>query len=440
MFGSFAPAAIGGILVIAILALIYTIKSLIVIVPPNRAAIITGRSRRLGDGQVVGYRAVIGGRTLRVPIVETVHYLALDTIPLEITVANAYSKGNIALTVHAVANVKVASEPETVFNNAVERLLGKSIQEIEALAKETLSANLRGVLATLTPEQVNEDRLTFATELAQEADHDLQKLGLHLDTLKIQSVTDEVGYLEAIGRKRTAEVLRDALVAEAQSDSETRQRQAEARKQAEVAQAQAEIAIAEAQTALRVRKAQLDQEGETAERVAMVLAQRSEIEAQQALEAERIELQRRRLQADKVEPAEAERLAAEAMAKAAAAPILEMGKAQVEVLRLLYEQIRESGDLGFAVLLAEKLPTLLETAVGAVKGIDIDRLVVLDGGEGKGVAAAANQRVGAAFQLLEGLSSALGVDIEEVIQRAARQRTRVDAMQLAEAKDGSQRG
>src|SRR5690606_14685852 len=333
MFGSFAPAAIGGILVIAILALIYTIKSLIVIVPPNRAAIITGRSRRLGDGQVVGYRAVIGGRTLRVPIVETVHYLALDTIPLEITVANAYSKGNIALTVHAVANVKVASEPETVFNNAVERLLGKSIQEIEALAKETLSANLRGVLATLTPEQVNEDRLTFATELAQEADHDLQKLGLHLDTLKIQSVTDEVGYLEASGRKRTAEVLRDALVAEAQSDSETRQRQAEARKQAEVAQAQAEIAIAEAQTALRVRKAQLDQEGETAERVAMVLAQRSEIEAQQALEAERIELQRRRLQADKVEPAEAERLAAEAMAKAAAAPILEMGKAQVEVLR-----------------------------------------------------------------------------------------------------------
>ena len=114
------------------------------------------------DGLEVGYRTVTGGRTLRIPIIERVHWLSLGTIPLELSVSDAYSKGNIPLTVQAIANIKFASTPETVFNNAIERLLGKTISEIEALAKETLTGNLRGVLAKLTPEEVNEDRLGFA--------------------------------------------------------------------------------------------------------------------------------------------------------------------------------------------------------------------------------------------------------------------------------------
>src|SRR5687768_7641915 len=192
------PAFVAGIVVGAVLALVATIRALIVIVPPNSAAIITGRSRQLADGRGVGYRTVIGGRTLRVPIIEDVSYMHLATIPIELMVSNAFSKGGIPLSVQAIANVKVASEPETTFNNGVERLLGKSVAQIEELAKETLSANLRGVLSTLSPEEVNEDRLKFAAELLQEADQDLQKLGLQLDTLKIQNVTDDVGYLAAV--------------------------------------------------------------------------------------------------------------------------------------------------------------------------------------------------------------------------------------------------
>jgi flotillin len=421
MFDSLVgPALIAVVLVLAIVVLIVTVQSLIVLVPPNQAAIITGRTRSLDNGRRVGYRAVIGGRALRIPIIETVDFISLDTIPLEIHVQNAFSKGAIPLTIQAVANVKIASEPETTFNNAVERLLSKDMSELEQLAKETLSANLRGVLATLTPEEVNEDRLRFATELTDEADHDLQKLGLQLDTLKIQNVTDEVGYLEAIGRVKTAEVLMHAQVSEADNEAVTRQRQAEARRAAEVTQANAEITIVEAQNQLRVRRAELDRAGETAERVAKVDAQRAEVEAQQTLEIQRIELQKRRLRADVVEPAEAERLAAEARAKAVAAPILETGRAQVAVLELLYEQIRGAGDQGFAVFLAEKLPALLGTAVDAVKGIDIDRLVVIDGGSGDGVGNAANQRVTAAFRTLESLGSALGLDIQELLGAVAR--------------------
>ncbi|HSG49123.1 MAG TPA: SPFH domain-containing protein, partial [Longimicrobiales bacterium] len=125
MFEPFlVPATVAMVLLAAVMVLLATIKALIVIVPPNRAAVITGRNRLLTDGQSVGYRSVIGGRTLRLPIVEAVQHMNLETIPIELSVANAFSKGNIPLNVEAIANVKIASEPETVFNNAVERLLG----------------------------------------------------------------------------------------------------------------------------------------------------------------------------------------------------------------------------------------------------------------------------------------------------------------------------
>jgi flotillin len=416
----FGTLIAGGIVVAAILVLVATIKALIVIVPPNSAAVITGRSRQLGDGRGVGYRTVIGGRTIRIPIIEQVSWMHLATIPIELNVQNAFSKGGIPLSVQAVGNIKVASEPETTFNNGVERLLGKHVDEIEQLAKETLSANLRGVLASMTPEEVNEDRLKFAAQLLEEADQDLQKLGLQLDTLKIQNVTDEVGYLAAVGRAKTAQVLKGAQIAEAQNEAETKQRQAEAMRVAEVAKAEADIAVADARNNLRVRQAELNRQAETAERVAKVEAQRAEVEAQQHLETQRVELQKRRLLADVVEPAEAARKAAELHARAEAAPILENGKAQVEVLKLLYSQISTAGEQGFAVFMAEKLPGLLHTAVDAVKGIEIDRLVVMDGGAGDGVGNAANQRINAAYKTLEGLGSAFGIDVQQVLQAAAK--------------------
>jgi len=414
------PAFAAGIVVGAILVLVATIKSLIVIVPPNSAAIITGRSRQMADGRGVGYRTVIGGRTLRVPIIEEVAYMQLGTIPIELLVSNAFSKGGIPLSVQAIANVKVASEPETTFNNGVERLLGKSVSQIEELAKETLSANLRGVLSTLSPEEVNEDRLKFAAELLQEADQDLQKLGLQLDTLKIQNVTDDVGYLAAVGRAKTAQVLKGAQIAEAQNQAETKQRQAEAMQVAELSKTQADIAVAAARNEFRVKQAELNRLAETAERVAQVEAQRAEVEAQQNLESQRVELQKRRLLADVVEPAEAHRKAAELQARADAAPILENGKAQVGVLRLLCSQISNAGKQCFAVFMAEKLPLLLGTAVEAVKGIDIDRIVIMDGGAGDGVANAANQKINAAYKTLEGLGSAMGIDIQTLLQNASK--------------------
>ena len=414
-----APAIAVVLLFVAIFA-VATVRALIVIVPPNRAAVITGRNRQLPDGQAVGYRSVIGGRTLRLPIVEAVQHMNLETIPIELVVANAFSKGNIPLNVEAIANVKIASEPETVFNNAVERLLGKTEEEIRGLARDTLMGNLRGVLATLTPEEVNEDRLGFAKALAEDAGEDLSSLGFQLDVLKIQNVSDERGYLEAIGRRRAAEAVREAEIAEAQATADTREAQAEAKKRAEVREAETQVSVAEARNALRVRNAELDEQGEIAERTARVKAEQAEVEAQQKLEVSRVRREQERLRADVVEPANAAREAAKAAAEAEAAPILERGKAQVEVLRLLYDQIKSGGDQAFSIFVAEKLPELLTTAVGAVEGVDIDRLVVVDSGSGDATSNAVNQKLRGALGTLETMAGSLGLDLEEVLKAANR--------------------
>ena len=452
---------LGGVVLALILLVILTIKNLIVIVPPNIAAIITGRKRVAEEGGTVGYRTVMGGRTMRIPIIEQVNWLSLSTIPLELSVEDAFSKGNIPLNVKAIANVKIASDPEVVFNNAVERLLGKNINQIEALARETLTGNLRGVLAKLTPEEVNEDRLGFAKHLSDEADHDLKKLGLQLDVLKIQHVADRVGYLTSIGEKRTAEALRDAEIAKASAIAETRQKQAEAHKVAEVAMAdneaeikqrqaqarqlaqiaeanadaeikqqqaasrrtadvaaaEADVKIAEARNLLRVRQAELGREAETMEKVAKIVALRAETEAKTELETQRVMMEKTRLQADVVQPAEARRIAAEADAKALASPIFEAGKAQAEVLRMLYAEIQKAGDTGLQVFLAEKLPAMLGVTVDAMKNVQVDRLTIVDSGGGSGLANATTQKVTASIAALEQVAGALGLDLDKFVKR-----------------------
>lgn len=316
--------------------------------------------------------------------------------------------------------MKIASSPDAVFNNAVERLLGKTQSEIEGLARETLTGNLRGVLAKLTPEEVNEDRLGFARHLSEEADHDLKKLGLQLDVLKIQHVSDKVGYLKAMGEKATAEAIRDAEIAKAQAEAETAQKRAEAQRVSEVANAEANVAIAEAQNKLRVRQAELGREAETAERVARADAERAEAQARTQLEQQRVELERTRLQADVVQVAEAQRFAAEAKAKADAAPILENGKAQAEALRMLLKEIENAGDAGLKVFIAEKLPSLLGQALNAMKDVDIDRVTVIDSGSGQGVANATTQKVNASLTALQQVAGAMGLDLDEFVRNLSR--------------------
>ena len=135
--------------------------SLLYICPPNEVLIFSGRRHRLADGASRGFRLIFGGRAWRVPLVESVDRMRLNVMEIPIAIRNAYSKGGVPMNVDAIANVKISSEPARV-GNAIERFLGRGNDEIGRVARETLEGHLRGVLATLTPEEVNEDRLKFA--------------------------------------------------------------------------------------------------------------------------------------------------------------------------------------------------------------------------------------------------------------------------------------
>ena len=180
--------ALGTVVAVLIVTMMLFISRYLLICQPNEVLVLSGRSRRLPDGSSVGYRVIRGGRALRIPVIEKAARMSLETIPLSLNVQNAYSLGGIPLKVAAVANVKVAAT-EPLLGNAIERFLDKGLSEVHQIARETLEGNLRGVLATLTPEEVNEDRLKFAQSLIAEADQDLGQLGLKLDTLKIQNVS-----------------------------------------------------------------------------------------------------------------------------------------------------------------------------------------------------------------------------------------------------------
>ncbi len=202
-----------GVVAVALVLGLLTINRLICICAPNEVLIFSGGSRRVGKKRL-GYHLVIGGRKMRIPLLERVDRMDLTNMIIEVSAHNAYSKGGIPLTVQGVANIKIAGE-EPVLNNAIERFLGHNRAQIIRVAKATLEGALRGVLATMTPEQVNEDKLLFGERLVVEAETDMTNLGLTIDTLKIQNVQDEVGYLDSIGRKKNAEISRSARIAEA---------------------------------------------------------------------------------------------------------------------------------------------------------------------------------------------------------------------------------
>jgi flotillin len=411
--------AIAIILAVIVMVAATAVKSLIVICPPNRVAVISGRNRAVSDGRDVGYRVLKGGRTIRIPILERVDYMDLNTIPIDVSVSNAYSKGAIPLDVQGVANIKVSSR-EGVLENSVERFLGRDSAYIQQIAKENLEANLRGVLSTLTPEEVNEDRLKFAQTLIDEADDDIRKLGLELDVLKIQNVTDQVGYLEAVGRRRTAQVLTEARESEARQAADAEEAEASSRRRSELARVSADLDIAEEQNRLRVRRAELEALGVAREKEAIVAGEKARVTAEQELELERIQLQQRRLEADVVAPAQAELKAARLRAEGEAASIVADGEAHVEVLNRMTAMYHAAGPDAQNIFMLNMLPALVEQISSTVAGIDIDKLTVIDQGGGSGGGALgglASQMPAAVISITEQIEAATGVNILAALSR-----------------------
>lgn len=411
-FAQLATALCSGLgIAVGIVFLVVILRQFLFIGRPNEILIFSGRQRQLADGSSIGYRELIGGgRAFRVPVLEKVERMELATLPIDIRIANAYSKGGIPLTVHAVANVKVSSDP-MVIKNAIERFLGRDVAEIRRVAKETLEGHLRGVLATLTPEEVNEDRLKFAEALVDEAGDDFHKLGLALDTLKIQNVSDDAKYLDSIGRKRIAEVIRDAEVAESQAKAEAQQVEAEAHKVGKVAVQTAQAAIVQRENALRELNAQLDAEAKSEEETAIATAQQARALAEAELQDIRKQLEQLRLVADVVLPAQAEREAATLRARGKAATIEENGKAMAGVLKMMTDAWLRAGSDARDIFLIQQLEDVLRTVVERVRSVDVSEVNLLDSGDGQALPRHMASFPAMVRSVLEELRASTGIDV-----------------------------
>jgi flotillin len=387
------------------------VRRLLYVSAPNEALIFSGRVRQVGDKQL-GYRVVRGGRALRVPFFELIDSVDLTNINIDIEVRGAYSKGGIPLNVHGVANVKLPGE-EPLLNNAVERFLGKSRKEILRVAKETLEGNLRGVLAQLTPEEVNQDKARFAQTLLEEAEHDLNRMGLVLDTLKIQNITDDVGYLNSIGRIQGARVRQDAAVAEARATADASAQQAQNWGASEIAKVDADLAIARQETDKRVADARTRRAALIAESQGQVTAQIAQVTAEIERQKARALQVKRRLDADVVQVAEADRRAAEEQARGAAARVIERGRAEAAALKQVFEAYTVAGEGAREILILQQVIPLLAEVSGSGRKLTIENVSVLP----QSTAGGSEGLAKAIISTHEQLKAATGIDLAAVAKR-----------------------
>ncbi len=389
---------------------IYTLRNLIYVCGPNEVLIFSG-GRKVGkDGRVRGYRVIRGGRGVRIPLLEKVDSIDLTNMIIEVAVTNAYAKGGIPLTVSGVANIKVASKSPNL-DNAIERFTGKKRSDLIKIAKETLEGNLRGVLSQLTPEQVNEDKVRFAEILLEEAEADLAKLGLELDTLKVQNVTDDRGFLDSIGRIRSAEVIRDAQISEAAATASAKVKDAANFERARLAEIENRRKEITAEAERKIRDAETRAAALIAEERGKIQAQIARAQADIKVQQARVEEVKQQLQANVIEPAKAQMLTDIAEAKGGAAKIIEEGKATVAVLAEMISTWQKGGENARDIFLMQKLQSVMSALVSSIEDVQIDKVTVLPAGSAGGSSTGANL-----VKLNEEVRATLGVDIPLLLE------------------------
>lgn len=403
----------------ALMLLIIFFKANIVLCQPNELVVIAGRHRKLADGSRVGYRVLRGGRGFKLPLVESVARLPLTSLPVELFIEKVMSQGMVPVTLEAKATVKLAGREADGMDEAIERFLGKGPDVVAKTAKQALDGALRGVVATMKPEEANANRLDLARQASEQARADLRRLGIVLDFLQIQEVSDDQGYLESIGRKSNAAVQRDARIAEAKADAEARIVAAEQKRVGREAEIAAEKAIVKYENSLAVERADLEAETNRAEERSRVAGDIARVTEQVELETKRAEHSEKREQADTVVPAKAKREAAMLEAEGQSAHILEEGRAKARALELLHEQWK--GGEAENLFLIHLMPELIDKVTRVVaENLRIDKLTILDSGNGEGLPAYVKNLTNSAVVMIEQMKNVTGIDIAKLAKQGER--------------------
>ena len=293
MFSELNIAVVMVGLALAFILAIYAVARRYKKVGPNQVMIISGRKYRIktADGRVeeVGFRIRRGGGAFILPLVEKVDLLSLEIITLDITTPEVYTKPGVPIIVDGVAQVKVGGD-ETAIRTAAEQFLGKTAEQIKEIALQTVEGHLRAIIGTMTVEDIYKNRDQFASSVQEVAVSDLANMGLIIVSFTMKDIRDSHGYLEALGKPRTAEVKRDAIIAQAEADRDAAIKSAQARQAGEVAKFAAEIQIAEAQKNYLLQKASFDAATNEAKAQADLAYDLQRFKTNQALKREEVQI------------------------------------------------------------------------------------------------------------------------------------------------------
>ena len=307
-------------------------------VGPNEVLIISGRRRMVldtltGESLRHNYRIVKGGGAFIWPVLERVDNLSLEIMTIDVVTPKVYTIQGVPVTVDGVAQIKIRGDDVSIAT-AAEQMLSKSEDQIRHVALQTLEGHLRAILGTMSVEEIYKDRDAFAARVQDVAAGDLSNMGLSIVSFTIKDIRDEEGYLDALGRKRTAEVKRDAQIGEAEASRDATIASASARQEGETAKYQAETKIADAEKEYQVQKAEYDmqtnrkqaeaelaytlQQNITNQEVRAEEVQIEVVEKQKRIQVQEQEILRREKELDATvkKPAEAEKHRVQTLAEA----------------------------------------------------------------------------------------------------------------------------
>jgi len=200
-----------------------------------------------------------------------------------------YTKPGVPIIVDGVAQVKIRGD-ETSIRTAAEQFLGKSVDQIKDVALQTVEGHLRAIIGTMTVEEIYKNRDQFSQSVQEVAVGDLANMGLQIVSFTMRDIRDLHGYLEALGKPRTAEVKRDATIAQAEADRDSSIKSSQARQAGEVAKFMAETRIAEASRDFSINKAEYDAQSNAKQAEADLAYDLQKYKTNQALKKEEIQV------------------------------------------------------------------------------------------------------------------------------------------------------
>ncbi|MEE2808567.1 MAG: SPFH domain-containing protein [Verrucomicrobiota bacterium] len=379
--------------------------------PSDRILVIYGKT---SGGQ--SSKCLHGGAAFVWPVIQAFEYLDLTPMQIEIPLDGALSKQNIRVNTPSSFTVGISTDPG-VMANAAERLLGQPLSAIETLASDIIFGQMRVVIATMDIEAINADRDQLIERITQGVEGELTKVGLKLINVNIKDITDDSGYLDALGKEAASRATNDAKIQVAQRERDGNIGEADAQREQRVqvsaAQAQAvegenlaKVKVAESDALRREREAEAERLASAAEKVKQAQALEEAYASEKKAEVVRSEREKATQHANVVVPAEIEKAKIETLAEADAEKIRRLKKGEADGIQSLMEAeakgtlaalqakaqgfgeiVQSSGgeaDDATLLLVTEQLPQLIEEQVKAISNLKIDSVTVWDSGKGEG--------------------------------------------------------